>query len=139
MKIAFVTDDGTTISSHFGRAMYYEICTLDGESVIHRERIPKSGHHTHAQHLPGDAHAQGHGHDHGAMISPITDCTTLVARGMGMGAHTALLSMGITPILTDEQTIDIALGKFIAGSLSNNEGRVHHHGPGHGHQDHPAS
>lgn len=133
-KIAFVTDDGTTISAHFGRAMYYEICTLEGTAVVHRERVPKAGHHTQGQqHVHGDAHQHGHGHDHGSMISPISECTTLVARGMGMGAHNALMSMGITPILTDEQTIEAALEKFVAGSLPNNERRLHDHGPGHGH------
>jgi predicted Fe-Mo cluster-binding NifX family protein len=133
LKIAFVTDDGTTISSHYGRAMYYEICTLEGTAVVHRERVPKAGHHTQGRHVHGDGHQHGHGHDHGSMISPISGCATLIARGMGMGAHTALTSMGITPILTDEHTIDAALEKLADGSLFNNERRLHDHGPGHGH------
>ena len=28
IKVAFVTDDGTTISQHFGRARYYEVLTV---------------------------------------------------------------------------------------------------------------
>ena len=132
-KIAFVTDDGTTISSHFGRALYYEICTLDGTAVTHRERVPKPGHHAQAQGGHAEDHAQGHGHDHGDMISPIRGCATLVARGMGMGAHVALQSLGITPILTDEQTIDAALQKYASGELANDARRLHDHGPGHGH------
>ena len=134
-KIAFVTDDGATISSHFGRAMYYEICTLDGTTVVSRERVPKSGHHSQGQHAPGQEHqhGHGHGHDHGGMISPISDCTVLVARGMGMGAHNALRAMGITPLLADEQTIDAALEKYLAGSLVTNDRRLHDHGPGHAH------
>jgi predicted Fe-Mo cluster-binding NifX family protein len=130
-KIAFVTDDGSTISAHFGRAMYYEICTIDGSTVVARERVPKSGHHAQSQQGHADGHQ--HGHDHGSMISPITDCTVLVARGMGMGAHNALRAMGITPILADDQTIDTALEKYLAGALANNERRLHDHGPGHGH------
>lgn len=130
-KIAFVTDDGSTISAHFGRAMYYEICTLEGTAVVHRERVPKSGHHSQGQHLHGEGNQ--HGHDHGTMISPISDCTTLVARGMGMGAHNALRSMGITPILSDEESINTALEQYLAGSLANNARRLHDHGPGHSH------
>lgn len=146
-KIAFVTDDGSTISAHFGRAMYYEICTLDGSTVVNRERVPKSGHHSQGQpgqgdghqHGHGDGHQHGHGHDHGTMISPISDCAVLVARGMGMGAHNALRAMGITPILADDPTIDAALEKYLAGALATNERRLHDHGPGHGHEDHPVS
>lgn len=132
-KIAFVTDDGSTISAHFGRAMYYEICTLEGSTVVSRERVPKTGHHSQGQHGSGEAHHHGHGHDHGTMISPISDCAVLVARGMGMGAHTALRSMGITPVLADDQTIDGALEKYLAGSLATNDRRLHDHGPGHNH------
>ncbi|CAG0977952.1 hypothetical protein ARNL5_02233 [Anaerolineae bacterium] len=134
-KIAFVTDDGSTISAHFGRAMYYEICTLDGPTVVSRERVPKAGHHSQGQHGHAEEHHHGHGHDHGSMISPISDCAVLVARGMGMGAHNALRAMGITPILADDQTIDAALEKYLAGSLATNERRLHDHGPGHNHRN----
>lgn len=130
-RIAFVTDDGATISAHFGRATHYEICTIEGNTVTQRERVPKVGHHSSGAH--GTGGHEHHGHDHGDMISPIRECTILVARGMGMGAHTALQALGITPILTDEPTIDAALQKFIAGNLSNNARRLHDHGPGHGH------
>jgi predicted Fe-Mo cluster-binding NifX family protein len=130
-KIAFVTDDGSTVCAHFGRAMYYEIFTLDGTTIVSRERGPKAGHHTNAPH----AHAgeQHHGHDHGDMIAPIRGCATLVARGMGMGAHVALQSAGITTVLTDEQFIEAALQKYTAGELTNNARRLHDHGPGHAH------
>jgi predicted Fe-Mo cluster-binding NifX family protein len=136
-KIAFVTDDGTTISAHFGRAMFYEIVTLDGTAVIHRERVPKAGHHAQGgQQDHGHGAGHSHGHDHGDMISPIRDCSTLVARGMGMGAHNAIRAMGITPILADDQTIDAALAKYIDNSLANNERRLHDHGAGHTQQGH---
>ena len=29
MKIAIITDDGKTISQHFGRANYYAVVTID--------------------------------------------------------------------------------------------------------------
>lgn len=133
-KIAFVTDDGTTISAHFGRAMFYEILTLEGATVLHRERVPKAGHHAQgSQQDHGHSTGHSHGHDHGDMISPIRDCNILVARGMGMGAHTALRAVGITPVLADDQTIDAALTKFIDGKLAHNERRLHDHGAGHTH------
>ena len=145
-RIAFVTDDGKTISAHFGRAQYYEVITLEDKQEVRRERLPKAGHHTfgaHEQHgqggegrESGEHHAgdhQGHGTKHETMTSPIADCAVLVARGMGMGAHQHLAAAGITAILTDEQTIDAALEKFKDGTLTDNRRRLHDHGPGHGH------
>ena len=130
-KIAFVTDDGTTISSHFGRALYYEIITLDGAAITERERVPKQGHHTFG---PQEQHGEHHSeHKHGAMVAPIHDCAVLVARGMGQGAHMHMQTAGIETILTDEHLIDAALQQFITGALANNPKRLHDHGPGHAH------
>ncbi len=126
-KIAFVTDDGNTISSHFGRALYYEVVTLTDGKVVSRERREKAGHHTFA-HGP---HEHDHDHTHGAMVAPILDCAVLVARGMGQGAHLHLQSAGIAPVLTDLHTIDEAVAAHVAGSLQSNPKRLHDHGQGH--------
>ena len=36
MKIAAVTDDGKTISAHFGRARYYVVVTVEDGKVTER-------------------------------------------------------------------------------------------------------
>ena len=64
------------------------------------------------------------------MTAPIAGCAVLVARGMGMGAHQHLTAAGITPILTDEPTINGALEQYKAGTLTDNRRRLHDHGPG---------
>jgi predicted Fe-Mo cluster-binding NifX family protein len=128
-KIAFETDDGQSISSHFGRAEYYEVITIADGKLQHRERRVKAGHHGFRDH---QHHGESHDHKHGAMTSPITDCQMLVARGMGMGAHQHLRSMGITPVLTDLHTIDEAAAANLTGTLSDNPKRLHDHGTGHG-------
>ena len=43
MKIAAVSDDGVTISQHFGRAPFYVIITVEGDKVISKEKREKSG------------------------------------------------------------------------------------------------
>ncbi len=127
-KIAFVTDDGTTISSHFGRALYYEIVTVKNGTIIKRERVPKAGHHTFV-------HSEGHGHEHkhGQMLSPINDCQILVARGMGIGARQHCDAMGISVLLTDLKTIDDTIKAIVEGTARHNEKRLHDHGHGHLH------
>jgi predicted Fe-Mo cluster-binding NifX family protein len=130
--IAFVTDDGTTICPHFGRAHYYEIITLGNGVVIHRERREKSGHHTFAASDHHEEHGQGrHGFDdvsrrkHEAMISPITDCQIVVTRGMGAGAYQHLAEAKITPIVTTLTHIDDAIREYVGGKLVNHTERLH--------------
>jgi predicted Fe-Mo cluster-binding NifX family protein len=123
--IAFVTDDGLTISSHFGRALYYEIITLEAGKVIERKRIGKVGHHSFAPHEQGEG---DHAHKHELMTAPLTGVSTLVARGMGMGAQQHLLVSDIEPILTDLHTIDEAMAHYLSGTLVHDPGRLHNHG-----------
>ena len=44
MKIAVITDNGKTISRHFGRAPHYVVVTVENGKVIAREMREKVGH-----------------------------------------------------------------------------------------------
>jgi predicted Fe-Mo cluster-binding NifX family protein len=124
-KVAFVTDDGTTISAHFGRAQYYEVITINNGAITSRERISKLNHHS-FQHSEG--HSHGNEHRHGQMTAPIEDCDILVARGMGMGAYNHLQAAGISVLLIDTNTIDEALQELLQGKAQHNSQRLHEHG-----------
>jgi predicted Fe-Mo cluster-binding NifX family protein len=128
--IAFVTDDGTTISSHFGRAIYYEIISLKEGKVVERKRVSKAGHHSFGPEAHGE-HGHNDDHKHATMTAPLTGVAVLVSRGMGMGAQQHLLGMGIQPVLTGLHGIEEAVEHYIAGDLASDERRVHIHGPGH--------
>ena len=132
IKIAFVTDDGITISAHFGRAKYYEVIQVQAGAVTSRERREKAGHHTFAHADDQHDHGNGqHGFDaasrdrHATMVTPIIDCQMLVARGMGAGAYQHITDAKIAPILTDKKTIDEAVREIIAGSIANHTERLH--------------
>ncbi|HUK49829.1 MAG TPA: NifB/NifX family molybdenum-iron cluster-binding protein [Terriglobales bacterium] len=127
-RIAIATDDGHTISQHFGRARSYVVLTLENEQVVKRESRDKLGHLDFAG--PEDqGHHHGAGthetHRHGMMFAPITDCEACVVGGMGIGAYDHLRSMGIRPIVTDFRSIDEAAQALIEGKLVNHEERVH--------------
>ncbi|MBN1485255.1 MAG: dinitrogenase iron-molybdenum cofactor biosynthesis protein [Chloroflexia bacterium] len=124
MKIAAVTDDGETISEHFGRAYYYAVWTTEEGQLVNKELRDKMGHH----HFSGQGFAQqedprGHGfgeasHDrHLNMIDVISDCQVLLARGMGRGAQHSMEQAGIRPVLTDIAGIEEAVQAYLAGSL----------------------
>jgi len=124
MKIAAVTDDGQTISQHFGRAAYYAILTVKNGQVIERQTAEKPAHHHKNQH---DPHHEGghHNHDHDSMIDPIAECQVLLAGGMGMGAYNALQARGIQPIITDIREIDQAVSAYLAGNLVDHREKLH--------------
>jgi predicted Fe-Mo cluster-binding NifX family protein len=136
ISIAVVTDDGQTISRHFGRARQYEVFRIEGGAIVGRERRDKPGHHAMHGHDGGQhGHTHGHGHDHHSdeqarrthdgMLAPIRDCHAVITGGMGMGAWHHLERAGITPVITTHQMIDEAVHDFIHGTLENHPDRLH--------------
>ena len=131
MKIAVVSDDGQTISQHFGRAQQYVVVTIEAGQVEKRETRDKFGHmHFEGEHGHEEDRDHHHGpeaeHRHSQMIEPIADCEALIAGGMGGGAMQSLLSSNIRPILTDIQSVDDAVKAYVEGRLENLAERVHH-------------
>lgn len=128
MKIAIVTDDGQSVSPHFGRARNYVVITVADGAIVGRELRPKS-----APHLEGGtSHREDDSHDgpaaharHDGMIAPITDCGHVIARGMGRGAHDRITAAGIEAIVTDIAGADEAALACAAGRIENLLGRLH--------------
>jgi len=90
MKIAAITDDGRTISQHFGRAPYYLVATVENGAIVNREMRDKLGHaHFADEPHEGDQSGQPHGfgpaaqNRHVQMAEAIADCQALLCGGMG--------------------------------------------------------
>jgi transcriptional regulator with XRE-family HTH domain/predicted Fe-Mo cluster-binding NifX family protein len=124
MKIAIITDDGKTISQHFGRALSYMVLTIEEGKIVNREMRAKLGH----NHFSGQSHAEethgpGHGMDeashnkHASMAEAIADCKAVLCGGMGMGAYESLRRLNIQPIVTDFKEIEAAAQAYIDGKL----------------------
>jgi len=127
-KIGVASDDGQTISQHFGRARGYVVLTLENGHAEKRESRDKLGHADFGgQYHHGPQHGVGleEEHRHGMMFAPITDCEVCVVGGMGIGAYENLRSLGIRPIVTDMQSIDEAVKAFVEGRLENHAERIH--------------
>lgn len=131
MKIAVISDDGKSISMHFGRAQLYVVVAVEDGKVVSREVRPKAGHHTFGDHAPGEHHGTGHGYDaasrdkHSQMASNIADCQVLLAGGMGWGAYDSLKGYGIEPIITDIRDADEAVRAYLDGTIRNLSERLH--------------
>ena len=132
MKIAFATDDGKTISSHFGRASHYLVVTIENGKPIRREMQDKLGH-NHFSNEPHKTHAAGqpHGFDpasqdrHNRMIESIQDCEAMLCQGMGRGAYESLRTANIRPIVTDISDIEQAVTAFIGGDIVDHTEKLH--------------
>jgi len=132
MKIAVITDDGKTISQHFGRAQYYLVATVENGQIINREMRDKIGHNHFANELreeekPGQPHgtdAASH-NKHLQMSEAITDCEALICRGMGMGAYQSMKTRNIRPLVTDIANIDEAVMAYANGQIIDHIEKLH--------------
>ncbi len=132
MKIAAITEDGKTISQHFGRAPYYLVLTVEEGKIVARDLREKLGHAHFANepHEPGPA-GQPHGMDpsaqsrHERMAGSIADCEALLCGGMGMGAYQSMRERGIRPIVTEIESIDEAVMAYVEGRIVDQVSRLH--------------
>jgi predicted Fe-Mo cluster-binding NifX family protein len=133
MRIAAVTDDGVTISPHFGRAQYYEVLTIENGAISKRERREKAGHQTFGKlekhhHWHGDEpdeEHEGRHRKHAMMAATIEDCDVVLARGMGHGAYESMAHHNIKPIVTDIGSIDEAVRAVVDGTIVDHSDRLH--------------
>jgi predicted Fe-Mo cluster-binding NifX family protein len=132
MKIAAITEDGKTISRHFGRAPYYLVVTIHDQEIVDRELRSKPSHaqfhagepmhrRTEAQHGSGPAAEQRHGR----MAETITDCEAVLSGGMGMGAYEGMKAHNIRPVVTDIVDIEEAVRAFVSGQIVDHIERLH--------------
>jgi predicted Fe-Mo cluster-binding NifX family protein len=132
MKIAAITDDGTTISQHFGRAPYYLVLTVENGQIMGRELRDKLGHSqfTNLPHEPQQP-GQPHGMDatshnkHLQMAESIADCEALLCGGMGMGAYQSMMTRGIKPVVTEIREIEQAVMAYVDGKIEDRVDWLH--------------
>jgi predicted Fe-Mo cluster-binding NifX family protein len=132
MKIAAITDDGQTISHHFGRAIHFMVVTVEAGKIIDHQLRDKLGHsHFVAQLHEAGCSEQAHGMDGASasrlmqMSEAIIDCEALLCQGMGMGAYQSMQARGIRPIITDISDIDEAVMAYARGEIVDHEEKLH--------------
>lgn len=138
MKIAVVTDDGTTVSEHFGRARYYAVLTVEEQPqrIVGRELLDRGD----TVLPPDDQHQARHGVSgavdchgtgvaaaawHERMVQPIADCQVLITRGISWSARECVIGLGIRPILTVIADLDEAVQACLDGSIEDHVELLH--------------
>lgn len=124
MKIAVITDDGETISQHFGHASYYQVLTIEGGDIIDREMrlnmgVQQFSSQPHSTITEGSGHGMGaaSGNTHNSMAQSIDDCQVLVCGGMGMSDYDNMRRLNIQPVVTEERDIQTAVQAYLDGRL----------------------
>ena len=100
MKIAFVTDNGKSISPCYGQALYFLVLTVEDGEIIDQELRDK---YTVA--------------NHPMLIDPITDCDILICGGMEQVTYDALVAKDVKPIVTDLELVGPALHALLEDTL----------------------
>ncbi len=125
MKIVFPSEDGRTISRHFGRAPYLVVATVQEGEPVKLEQRQKA---FHGQQEEPHAHETGqHEHMHADMFAVISDCQVLISGGMGQPAYDSAIQHGLKVIMTGETDIDSALKAYQEGKLTSDLQRIHRH------------
>ena len=136
MKVGVVTDDGKTISPHFGVAKNYVVFDIEDGKVKAKETRPKAWHEHGAGEHPDREGGEHHGgvgthrgasehSTHGEMLSNVRDCEALVARGMGRPMYEAILGAGIKPYITELPLAEEAALAYAKGTLDNQTRKLH--------------
>lgn len=132
MKIAVASEDGVSVSQHFGRSAGFVVFDAnDGQistgefrtnrQTPHAQGLCGIGEHT-PGHGHGHEHAQGHsGHSHAGIVDLLQDCQVVLCGGMGAGAAQALTARGIRPVVTSAVCpASEAVAQYVKGELNLN-------------------
>ena len=118
MKIAIPTNDGTSISEHFGRSAAFLIFEAENGQIKNHEMKTNGQQHTHAQGSCGHDSAGHAQHSHQGILSALDGCEIVICAGMGQRAAEALKANGINQIVfTTPGSAEDAVSTFLAGKL----------------------
>jgi predicted Fe-Mo cluster-binding NifX family protein len=124
MRIAVPTNDGTSISAHFGRSAAFLVYEIENGQIKSCELRTNAAQHSNAQSSCGDGSGQHQPHSHAEIVSSLSGCDVVICAGMGWRAAEALKSSGIAPVLASVPgSPEEAVSAYLKGELAGgNEG-----------------
>jgi predicted Fe-Mo cluster-binding NifX family protein len=118
LKIAVASDDGVSISEHFGRACRFTVFEVRRGEILAEEL--RSG----APGAPRNAHCDTEHMlrrlfpHHGDATGVLDGCQVVLCRGMGWRAAAELVRHGINPlVIVGELSPRVAVEHYLAGTL----------------------
>ncbi|MDZ7764962.1 MAG: NifB/NifX family molybdenum-iron cluster-binding protein [Melioribacteraceae bacterium] len=123
MKVAIATDDFKNVTGHVGRCEGFLIVEVeDGKVLNTEERINDFTNHGRGGHGHGRGHGHGnhgeeHRNGHQRLADGLSDCSHLIAHGMGWRLVEDFTKANIKPIITNEVDAVEAAKKLENGTL----------------------
>ena len=102
VKVAVPTNDGLSISEHFGRSAAFLVFETQDVQITSREMRQNQGLHAHASTCTGDHAGANAAHSHTAILSSIAGCDVVICAGMGWRAAEALKQAGVREVVVTE-------------------------------------
>ncbi len=133
MRIAVATENGRTISAHFGRSPLFAIYDIANGTFTQKElRKNTFTQHFKEGHQHGEGHGQGahhhgegHGDGHRGVAAGLSDCQVVISHGMGRRAVDDLTAAGKEIFVTSETDVQTAVRAWIDKTLTTDERRIH--------------
>lgn len=143
MKIAVASNDGIHVTGHLGRARQFIVYTVEERKVVDREfrdntftNHGRSGHQHHGEHDHHHDHDHDHGHghqhhgegghSHNGLINGLRDCEVILFTSGGWRVVEDLKAAQIYPFMTNEPVADVAIEKYLEGTLDEAAGNTCH-------------
>ena len=116
MRIALPTNDGTSISEHFGRSAAFLIFETENGQIKVRAMKTNGAHHGQGG---CDHHSTtNRAHSHSGILAALKGCEIVICAGMGSRAAEALKAGGVTQIVvTKAGPAEEIVSAFLAGKL----------------------
>jgi predicted Fe-Mo cluster-binding NifX family protein len=121
MRIAIPTNDGTSISEHFGRSAAFLIYETENGQIKSRAMKTNGAHH--GQEACGQHSTESKPHSHSGIVAALKECEVVICAGMGSRAVEALKANGVTQIVvTTPGPAEEIVSAFLAGKLTSKTG-----------------
>ncbi len=118
MRVAVASQDGVSISAHFGRCACFIIFDVEDGKALLRE----SRQNAHSVDAEGNCHTPGHcdqPHGHDGIVQALHDCQAALCYGIGWRAADELRQNGIQPVIVDrKRSPEEAVSLYVQGKLA---------------------
>ncbi|MBZ5584551.1 MAG: iron-molybdenum cofactor biosynthesis protein [Acidobacteriia bacterium] len=118
MRIAVPTDDGTSVSPHFGRSAGFLVFEVEEGRIKGREMRSNQMRHSHEQGACSHESGGSEPPSHAGIVAALAGCHVVICAGMGWRAAEALKSAGIAEIrFATPGPAEETVAAFLAGDL----------------------
>jgi predicted Fe-Mo cluster-binding NifX family protein len=119
MRIAVPTNDGTSVSPHFGRSAGFLVFEVEDGRIKSHELRSNTMQHSHAEGGCGHDPVQPEHPSHDRIVVALAGCDVVICAGMGWRAAQALKAGGIGEVVfATPGPAEEAVAAFLAGKLT---------------------